>query len=214
MKIKINAILVMMISVAVSIIIVLSVSKFSQIILLVCGVLFLFAASEIAILYFTKRHVIYRKQNIYALLSIVFMAAAFVFACINLYNSLTIFPAWATMIGVVLLITGNYMLVSALISTPRHGKDEYSENDTKDDNEFNKYGPYDTIRHPINFAGILIAISIPLILGSAWAFIPAGISMMLNIVHAVAIDTHRFEEYSWYYEYTKKVPFMMVPLIW
>jgi protein-S-isoprenylcysteine O-methyltransferase Ste14 len=76
------------------------------------------------------------------------------------------------------------------------------------------HGPYDVVRHPINLAGILLAFAVPLILGSAFAFIASGVASIFIIIHAVTVENYRFENYTWYYDYTKKVPYMVIPVIW
>ncbi|MCK5128889.1 MAG: hypothetical protein KAQ68_03475, partial [Clostridiales bacterium] len=92
--------------------------------------------------------------------------------------------------------------------------EEYEEEIKKEKERAFGLGPYHVVRHPINLASCLIALSLPLILGSVWAFIPAGIVIILTIVHAVISENHRFNKYEWYYEYTKEVPYMMIPVIW
>lgn len=214
MNLKTNAVLIIIISIATAIIASLIISKFLVVVLIACALLLVFAGSEIAVLYFAKRHVLYRKQNIYALFAIVLIALTFIVSMIDLSYVLTALPSWTTIFGVVLLFAGNYLLTKSLISIPRHAQVEYSEKDTTDDTEIDKHGPYDVVRHPIELAGLLLALGIPLILSSAWAFIPAGLSIVLLLIHAATMDTYRFEEYSWYYDYTKKVSFMIIPLIW
>lgn len=214
MNLKINAVLIATISIAVTIITSLIISKFSVAVLVVCALLLLFAGSEIAVLYFAKRHVLYRKQNFYALLAIALLAITFIVSMIDLSYVLSPLPSWTPIFGAVFLFAGNYLLTKSLISLPRHAQVEYLEQDTTDVNEIDKHGPYDIVRHPIEAAGLLLALGIPLILSSAWAFIPAGLSIVFILTHAATIDTYRFEEYSWYYDYTKKVSFLIMPLIW
>ena len=129
------------------------------------------------------------------------------------YGTYTL-PEWCAILGMILLVTGNYVLIAALVAKPRHGEIEYGEKPGKPDNTISIHGPYDVVRHPINLAAFLIAIALPLLLGSAWAFIAAGVAVVFIITQAVTIENFRFEHYTWYYDYTKKVPYMIFPVIW
>lgn len=214
MNIKVNAVLTTIISILVTIIASLIITSFSSYVLLISGTLILIAAGEIAMLYFVKRKVIYRKQNIFATISIAMLAIIIIVAMIDLSNTTSVLPQWCSLVGIILIFSGNFVMITALISQPRHGLEEYGEEEIKDENVLNKYGPYDTIRHPNNLGAFLIALALPLILRSGLAFIPAVVTIIFIIVHAVSVENHRFEKYKWYYDYTIKVPFMMLPIVW
>ena len=49
-------------------------------------------------------------------------------------------------------------------------------------------GPYKIVRHPGYFGGIVFAVSIPLIIGSIFALIPAGIYVILFMIRASLED--------------------------
>lgn len=214
MNIKVNAVLTTIISILVTIITSLIITGFSSSILLISGTLILIATGEIAMLYFMKRKVIYRKQNIFVIISIAMLAVTVIVAMINISSATSVLPQWCSLVGVILLFSGNFIMITALVAQPRHGLEEYREEDVKDERDFNKHGPYDAVRHPNNLGAFLIALALPLILRSGWAFIPAVITIIFIIIHAISIDNYRFEKYTWYYDYTKKVPYMMIPVIW
>jgi protein-S-isoprenylcysteine O-methyltransferase Ste14 len=75
-------------------------------------------------------------------------------------------------------------------------------------------GPYAIVRHPGYISGSLLALSIPLCLGSWWTLIPA-----LVVVAALAARTP-FEEQALraelpgYAEYTQRVKWRWVPGLW
>ena len=77
-----------------------------------------------------------------------------------------------------------------------------------------KGGPYKVIRHPGYLAGILFALSIPLIIGSPLTFVPAGIYTLLMIVRTRLEDRTLSEELDEYSEYTKRVRYRLFPGIW
>jgi protein-S-isoprenylcysteine O-methyltransferase Ste14 len=214
MKIKTNASIVIIITAAVSIIAALAISLFSYFSIIAAITVFLFVLGELAIIYFMRRKALYRKQNLFSVISIALIGVVFIVSFIDLNFGSYNLPAWCSWLGLILFFSGNYLLISSLIAHPRHGREEYGEEQNPDNQSISIHGPYDVVRHPINLAAFLMAFSLPLILGSAWAFIASGVAAVFIIVQAVSIENYRFEHYSWYYDYTKKVPFMMIPVIW
>jgi protein-S-isoprenylcysteine O-methyltransferase Ste14 len=75
-------------------------------------------------------------------------------------------------------------------------------------------GPYRFVRHP-GYAGWLLAgIATPLMLGSVWALIPAGMATILLIVRTALEDQTLREELDGYHDYTQHVHYRLVPGIW
>ena len=75
-------------------------------------------------------------------------------------------------------------------------------------------GPYRFIRHP-GYAGmILMFIGIPLMLGSLWALIPAGINIIVLIIRTYLEDITLQKELTGYTEYAAKVRKRLFPGIW
>ena len=75
-------------------------------------------------------------------------------------------------------------------------------------------GPYRIIRHPGYLAGILFAISIPLLFGSFLTYIPIGIYVFLIIVRTWLEDKTLQEELGGYLDYSKQVRYRLLPGIW
>jgi len=75
-------------------------------------------------------------------------------------------------------------------------------------------GPYNIVRHPGYLAGILFSISIPLLIGSVFAFIPAGIYFLLMMIRTGLEDKTLQEELEGYSEYTSQVRYRLFPRIW
>ena len=75
-------------------------------------------------------------------------------------------------------------------------------------------GPYSIIRHPGYLAGILFAISIPLLIGSLFTFIPVGIYILLMIIRTWLEDKTLQEELEGYLDYSKQVRYRLLPWIW
>jgi protein-S-isoprenylcysteine O-methyltransferase Ste14 len=75
-------------------------------------------------------------------------------------------------------------------------------------------GPYKFVRHPGYLAGILWTLSIPLIIGSFFAFIPAGIYVLSTGIRTSLEDKTLLKELNGYPEYSKKVKYRLFPKIW
>lgn len=75
-------------------------------------------------------------------------------------------------------------------------------------------GPYSTVRHPGYLAGIIFTLSIPLIIGSVFTFIPVGIYCLLMIIRTWLEDKTLQKELKGYFEYTKRTKYRLFPKIW
>jgi len=75
-------------------------------------------------------------------------------------------------------------------------------------------GPYRYVRHPGYAGWILYYIFLPLMLGSVYALIPAGIAVGLLIVRTYLEDTTLQEELEGYREYAGRVRYRLVPGVW
>jgi protein-S-isoprenylcysteine O-methyltransferase Ste14 len=214
MKNKINAALTVIITAGAAAIAGLVVSMFSYFSLLAFITVVLFTLGELAIIYFMRRYVLKRKQNIFSIISIALIGVTYIAAFIDINFGEYILPAWCSWLGIILFFSGDYLLITSLTAIPRHAKEEYAEEIEIGEQAISVHGPYDVVRHPINLAGILLAFAVPLILGSAFAFIASGVASIFIIIHAVTVENYRFENYTWYYDYTKKVPYMVIPVIW
>ena len=75
-------------------------------------------------------------------------------------------------------------------------------------------GPYKIVRHPGYLAAILYTLSIPLIIGSLYTFIPVGIYVLLIVVRTLLEDRTLQKELNGYLEYTKHTKYKLFPGIW
>ncbi|MFQ6075512.1 MAG: methyltransferase family protein [Candidatus Bathyarchaeia archaeon] len=93
------------------------------------------------------------------------------------WSNLSIYYA---VVGLVLYIFSSVLINWAMIVNPHFEPTVRIQRDR--DHQVITTGPYKTIRHPGYLAGILWTLSIPLIIGSVFAFIPAGIYALLTII--------------------------------
>lgn len=75
-------------------------------------------------------------------------------------------------------------------------------------------GPYQVVRHPGYAGGLIFNLTMPLILGTLWAFVPAVLLMAVTIGRTVLEDRTLQEELPGYREYAQQVRFRLVPYLW
>jgi len=76
-------------------------------------------------------------------------------------------------------------------------------------------GPYRIVRHPGYLAAILgFVFAPPLILGSWWAFVPAGSTLVSLVVRTVLEDRMLCRELDGYEEYIQRTRYRLIPRIW
>ncbi|OGD33497.1 hypothetical protein A2V94_02135 [Candidatus Atribacteria bacterium RBG_16_35_8] len=75
-------------------------------------------------------------------------------------------------------------------------------------------GPYKLVRHPGYLAAVVYFISLPMILGSIYGFIPSIMGIIIFIIRTGLEDKTLLNELEGYSEYSKKVKYRLMPGIW
>jgi protein-S-isoprenylcysteine O-methyltransferase Ste14 len=75
-------------------------------------------------------------------------------------------------------------------------------------------GPYSIVRHPGYVGFFLIFAAIPFLLGSWWAFVPAGLIIVTMLFRTWLEDRALVKELGGYEEYAVRVRYRLVPGIW
>jgi protein-S-isoprenylcysteine O-methyltransferase Ste14 len=70
------------------------------------------------------------------------------------------------------------------------------------------------VRHPGYLGYIITWLSAPLIMGSWWALIPAGLAGMLFVVRTALEDRTLHAELAGYVEYARQVRYRLLPGVW
>jgi protein-S-isoprenylcysteine O-methyltransferase Ste14 len=75
-------------------------------------------------------------------------------------------------------------------------------------------GPYRYMRHPGYLGMMTYVLSTPIIFGSIWALIPAGIVVVLLIIRLVLEDRTLKNKLEGYKGYADKVKYRLIPGVW
>jgi len=75
-------------------------------------------------------------------------------------------------------------------------------------------GPYRLLRHPGSMGTLILYLATPLMLASHWAWIPAGVSIVVTIVRTALEDRSLRAELDGYKEYAGRVHNRLVPGLW
>lgn len=75
-------------------------------------------------------------------------------------------------------------------------------------------GPYQVVRHPGYVGLTLLTLAPPLMLGSLWALIPAGLSTVGLIVRTALEDKTLQQELEGYRDYARQVRYRLLPGLW
>jgi protein-S-isoprenylcysteine O-methyltransferase Ste14 len=122
------------------------------------------------------------------------------------------FSGWLHLVGMILMVIGSALFTWAMVSN-RFFSTQVRIQEERNHTVVNA-GPYQIVRHPGYIGFILQYLSIPLILGSLWSFIPSGTIAVLFIIRTALEDTTLRNELTGYREYADKVKFRLLPRIW
>jgi protein-S-isoprenylcysteine O-methyltransferase Ste14 len=75
-------------------------------------------------------------------------------------------------------------------------------------------GPYRLARHPGYLGAIIQSLSLPLLLGSWWAFLPAGLAVLLLLARTALEDRTLHHELPGYDQYAARVRYCLLPGLW
>jgi protein-S-isoprenylcysteine O-methyltransferase Ste14 len=119
---------------------------------------------------------------------------------------------WVHIAGLIVFFAGNAIVSWSMISNNYFSTAVRIQYDR--DHAVSNGGPYGYMRHP-GYLGIsLYNLSTPLILGSFWALLPAGILVILFIIRTILEDSTLKLKLEGYKEYADKVKFRLIPFVW
>jgi protein-S-isoprenylcysteine O-methyltransferase Ste14 len=121
-------------------------------------------------------------------------------------------PFWLQVTGIVLAIIG--CMISAWAIASNRFFYGFMRIAKEAGHSVSNHGAYRIVRHPGYLGAILVNLATPLILNSLWAFIPATITIVAVIIRTSLEDKTLLRALEGYLDYSKKVPFRLMPLIW
>jgi len=113
--------------------------------------------------------------------------------------------------GIILMVLGNVLFTWAMVANKYFSTLVRIQTDR--DHRVAEGGPYAWIRHPGYTGYILFTFATPMILGSLWALIPAGVTFVLFIIRTIFEDNTLQNELEGYSEYTSRVKYRLIPKI-
>jgi protein-S-isoprenylcysteine O-methyltransferase Ste14 len=75
-------------------------------------------------------------------------------------------------------------------------------------------GPYAYVRHPGYVGGMLFQLATPVMLGTLWALVPAGLAACLLVIRTALEDKTLQAELDGYKDYAARVRYRLLPGVW
>ena len=119
-------------------------------------------------------------------------------------------PAWLSILGDVMVATG-LGLTMLVVYQNRYA----AANITVEDGQpLVSTGLYGIVRHPMYFGNVILTVGMALALGSYWALLLVPVGTLLMAVRILDEEKMLTAELDGYRQYTQKVRYRLVPLIW
>jgi protein-S-isoprenylcysteine O-methyltransferase Ste14 len=121
-------------------------------------------------------------------------------------------PSWLPWAAVIVGALGYLLAIWAMASNPFFARIAYVQKDRG--HRVATGGPYGIVRHP-GYVGVsMLMLASPVILGSLWSLIPAGLVVVLIVVRTVFEDHMLHEELDGYRDYAQRVRYRLLPGLW
>jgi protein-S-isoprenylcysteine O-methyltransferase Ste14 len=75
-------------------------------------------------------------------------------------------------------------------------------------------GVYGFVRHPMYLGAVFMMFGAPLLLGSIWGLIIAGMGLLVLVFRIVGEENMLMNELEGYLEYMKRARYRLIPFIW
>jgi protein-S-isoprenylcysteine O-methyltransferase Ste14 len=122
------------------------------------------------------------------------------------------FPIPILVVALVFVILSYILTIWAMVTNPFFSATIRIQNDRGHSVVTN--GPYRYVRHPGYVGMIMNVLCTPLVLGSAWALVPAVIAIGLHVVRTHLEDKTLQAELPGYRNYVEHVRYRLVPGVW
>jgi protein-S-isoprenylcysteine O-methyltransferase Ste14 len=115
-------------------------------------------------------------------------------------------------IGLGLYASGSVPIIWAMVANPHLEQTVRIQEDRA--HRAVATGPYRCIRHPMYSGMILQQLAPPLVLGSLWAFVPAGAACLTIVVRTALEDATLRRELSGYEQLARRTRHRLLPGVW
>jgi protein-S-isoprenylcysteine O-methyltransferase Ste14 len=151
-------------------------------------------------------------DKVWSVLFVPVMLAVYVVAGLEARAGFDRPPGAAWLLGLGIFVLGAALLAWSMTVNPFFEKTVRIQTDRG--HRVIQTGPYAFVRHPgyVGFTGWIV--SAPLLLGSAWAFLPAGLAVAGLVIRTALEDRTLRAELPGYVEYAARVRFRLVPGVW
>jgi protein-S-isoprenylcysteine O-methyltransferase Ste14 len=151
-------------------------------------------------------------DKVWAVLFVLVMIAIYVVAVIEARDGVSSAPGAAWLLGLAIFVPGWALVTWSMVVNPFFEKTVRIQTDHG--HRVIETGPYAYVRHPgyVGFAGWML--STPLLLASAWAFVPALIAVIGFVIRTALEDRMLHAELPGYIEYATRVRFRLIPGVW
>ena len=121
-------------------------------------------------------------------------------------------PGAAWLLGLAIYVPGWALAIWSMVVNPFFEKTVRIQTDHG--HRVIDTGPYAYVRHPgyVGFAGWML--STPLLLSSAWAFVPSLLAVVGLVIRTALEDRMLHAELPGYAEYAARVRFRLIPGVW
>ena len=121
-------------------------------------------------------------------------------------------PQWVRPIGLVLFLLGGGLFLRAMAENPFFEKTVRIQTDR--DHHVIESGPYRIVRHPGYVGMIPWVLSMPLLLTSSRALLPAGLTVVCILVRTAVEDRTLHKKLPGYTDYAARVRSRLLPGVW
>jgi protein-S-isoprenylcysteine O-methyltransferase Ste14 len=122
------------------------------------------------------------------------------------------FPLALQIAALILSVPGYALVVWATASNAFFSQIVRIQNER--DHQVVSGGPYRYLRHPAYAGAVLYELAVPLLLASWWALLISSLNVILFILRTLLEDRTLQAELPGYADYTRQVPFRLLPGLW
>jgi protein-S-isoprenylcysteine O-methyltransferase Ste14 len=122
------------------------------------------------------------------------------------------FPAWLKVLGGLLLIPSLYLIFQSTAENTFASTMVRIQKERKQ--VVISTGVYGFVRHPMYLGAVLMMFGAPLLLGSIWGLVIAGMGLLVLLLRIVSEENMLMNELEGYSEYMKRVRYRLIPSIW